>query len=282
MLHKRIEIWKENYNGQIQGEAVMTTYIHDNSPEIDTERKRPAILVLPGGGYGGVSDRESEPVAVKFFSAGFNVFVLKYEVAPAVCHPQPLYDATRAMWIIRENAEEWFVSTDHIAICGFSAGGHLAASLGVFWEEEYLAKNIGMPKGMNKPDAMILNYPVISSGEHAHRGSFQNLLGLDASDELLERMSIEKQVNQSTPPAFIWHTFDDTCVPVENSLLMASSMRKNNIPFELHIFDKGSHGLSLCNYETSKTSELVDEHVGRWTDLCIEWLKRQFEMTKGL
>jgi acetyl esterase/lipase len=276
MQHKKIKIWQENYNGKISGKAELTTYIHDNSAQINPERKRPALLICPGGGYSKVSDREGEPVAIRFLQAGFNVFVLKYEVAPAVTHPQPLFDVSRAMWIIRENAQSWNVDPDKIAVCGFSAGGHLCASLGVFWHKDYISVETSMPAGINKPNALILGYPVITSGIHAHMPSLNNLLGKDCENDLLEMMSLEKQVGINTPPAFVWHTFDDPHVPVENALLFSSALRQNGIPFELHIFDKGGHGLSLANEETTSASNpnQIDSHVANWVVLCEQWLKR--------
>ena len=269
MINEKIKIWEDGYSGNVKGKAVLETYIQENSPEMDLNRKRRAILVCPGGGYEYVSDREKEPIAMKFFGEGFAVFTLTYEVAPQVRHPQPILDVSRAMWIIRENAVKWNIDTDKIAVCGFSAGGHLAASLGVLWSEEYISQLSGMPKGINKPNAMILSYPVITSGEFAHRGSFENLLGNAATTEEVDRMSLEKRVTERTPPAFIWHTFDDACVPVENSLLFAGALREKGIPFELHIFNSGPHGLALCDEETVT----INPHAAKWISLCSEWLK---------
>ena len=167
------------------------------------------------------------------------------------------------MNIIRENAADWNVHSEKIAICGFSAGGHLAASLGVHWYKPYLQDISGLASGLNKPNAMILNYPVISSGKFAHRGSFDNLLGEDASTEILHEMSLEYQVTDKTPSAFIWHTFEDSAVPVENSLFFASKMREMSIPFELHIYPQGPHGLSLATLETDYSIP----HVATWIKL---------------
>jgi len=121
---------------------------------------------------------------------------------------------------------------------------------------------------------LILSYPVIASGQHAHRDSFVNLLGETAPEEMFEKVSLEKQVNKNTPPTFIWHTYNDTCVPVENSLLFAGAMKQIGIPFELHIFDQGVHGLSVCTKESGQNAKLIDSHVGEWVELCIQWLNR--------
>jgi acetyl esterase/lipase len=273
MEYKVINIW-EDFKGNIKGKAKLAAYILDNSEEISLTRKNKAVLICPGGGYEFVSEREAEPVALAFLSEGINAFVLTYEVAPAVKHPQPILDASRAMCIIRENAEKWHIDINKIAVCGFSAGGHLAASLGVFWREKYIQESLGIQEGMNKPNALILCYPVISSKlEISHRGSFYNLLGQGLLEEVYESMSLENWVSKDTPLAFIWHTFDDVVVPVENSLLFAQSMRRNNVPFEMHIFPQGVHGLSLCDERTGNNAEMINSEAGKWLRLCLDWFK---------
>lgn len=276
MQNQTIQIWDGTSYADIHADEIqptLTTYIPDNTVELNAGRKRTSVLICPGGGYHFTSDREAEPVALRLLTAGFNVFVLRYRVAPAR-HPKPLLDVSRAVWMIRENAEEWHVDPDRIAVCGFSAGGHLAASLGVFWNAADIREAIGMPDGMNRPNALILAYPVITSGEYAHRGSFQNLLGEDASEEQLKEMSLELQAGSQTPPAFLWHTFNDSVVPVENSLFFAQALRQHDVPFELHIFPDGPHGLSLCDEETgAKNTSMINPHAANWVPLCVEWLK---------
>lgn len=272
MINNIIDLW-ENYSYE-------SVDPKDFRPKLETyilkgEKKRPAVLICPGGGYGYTSPREAEPIAMQFNAAGYHALVLYYSVAPNR-HPQPLMDLSRAMCIIRDNAEMWKVLSEKIAVCGFSAGGHLAASLGVYWDQPYL--NIpGIEIGMNCPNALILSYPVISSGEFAHRGSFSNLLGLECSGEKLHEMSLEYHISAKTPPTFIWHTFADKSVPLENTLLFAQSLRKCNIPFEMHIFPEGPHGLSLANEETATENTGVHPHVASWIRLCIEWLDRIFK-----
>ena len=149
----------------------------------------------------------------------------------------------------------------------------MTASIGVHFDKPYLKNVPGYKEGINRPNALILCYPVITSGEFAHKGSFKNLLGENAPAELLAEMSLENHVSENTPPSFIWHTFEDRGVPVENSMLFASKLREKNIPFELHIFPEGGHGLSLA------TKEVCPEtypHVAKWIDLCIEWLDSLF------
>lgn len=272
MIKHTMEVWgQDEYEGRMEDgfSPKMETYI------LKGENNRGAVLILPGGGYGFTSEREAEPVALQFNAAGFHAFVLYYSVAPRK-HPQPLIDVSKAVQIIREHAEQWNVNSEAIAVCGFSAGGHLAASLGVHWNKSYLTNVQGFQAGMNQPNALILSYPVISSGEFAHRGSFDHLLGPEASEDLLHEMSLEHQINKDTPPAFLWHTFDDGAVPVENTLLFAGGLRKQGIPFELHVFPEGPHGMSLATEFTSDYEAQIDPHVASWMPMCIQWLRKLF------
>lgn len=270
MIHEKIAIWEDTdflYEGIDDFVPTLDTYI------LDGEKKRASILICPGGAYTFTSPREAEPVAKQFNAAGFNAFVLYYSVAPKR-HPQPLMDLSRAMCILRQNADKWSLDPDKIAVCGFSAGGHLAASLGVHWNKPYLEGIPGIKTDMIRPNALILSYPVITSGEYAHLGSIKNLLGHRASDlDLLKEVSLELQIHEGTPPTFIWHTFNDGAVPLENTLLFVQGLRKNNIPFELHIYPDGPHGLSLANEETDNGNMGSYPHVATWIKLCIEWLK---------
>ncbi len=228
------------------------------SPE-NRQKPLPALLICPGGGYEHVSPREADPVAFQFSGIGYHAFVLDYTVPPVEKYGA-IKEASDSMCIIRDNAEKWGIDPDKIAICGFSAGGHLACSLGTKWQSDFLGAN-----GKNKPNAMILSYPVISSDENIwHGGSFKNLMGEGAD---YSEMSLENCVTENTPPTFIWHTVSDTCVPVENSLRFANALQENKIPFEMHIYPEGPHGLSLAP---------DIPHVATWINLCKEWLTMQF------
>lgn len=275
MIYKKYNLWDgmDCYN-QADGAIYpyMEVFTLSNTPEVDMNKKRPGLLVCPGGGYGMTSDREAEPVMAKFLAEGYVVAIVRYSVAPAV-HPQPLFDLSRAMWILRENAEELQLDGDRIGAIGFSAGGHAAASLGTLWDEDYICEGLNMPRGINKPNALILSYAVITSGEKAHRGSFDNLLGeLKDDPAALEHVSLEKQVSGKTPPSFLWHTAADDCVPVENSLLFASALVANKIPVEMHIYPEGWHGLSVCSEEVNTPFRYNDT----WVPLAIKWLNKLF------
>jgi len=270
MINQKIKIWDVISNADKTGdfEPYLETYI------LSGQKKRAAVLICPGGGYTHTSPREAEPVAMQFTARGYHAFILYYSVAPNR-HPQPLLDVSRAMCIIRKNSDNWNIDGNKIAVCGFSAGGHLAASLGVHYDKPWLETE-GIIIGENKPNAMILAYPVITMKEFTHKGSRDNLLGQSADEVLINEMSLETQVSEKTPPAFIWHTAEDKAVPVENSLMFASALHKYKIPFELHIYPYGSHGLSLANKETDSGNLGEYPHVSGWIKLCVEWLDGVF------
>lgn len=252
----------------------MSVYLPDNSPEIQMDRKHPTVVICPGGGYAMTSDREAEPIALRFAAAGCNAAVVRYSCVPAR-FPAALFELSYAVAKVRENAQEWNVDTDKIAVCGFSAGGHLAASFSTLWNRDFVKDYFHYQGGENKPNGMILGYPVITSGEHAHWGSIENLLGEKTADSaLLELVSAEKQVSNDTPPAFIWHTFDDACVPVENSLVLAQALAAKKISTELHIFPSGPHGLSLSSEETAGDPSIIVPECQVWIDMAIRWLKK--------
>lgn len=275
MLYEKIFL-KDVFDG-ITTDATLTTYVRSTSPAIEPDRKRASILICPGGGYSGVSDRESEPIALEFVARGYNAFVLRYSTADMndEKYPTQLLESSAALAYIRRNYEKYHVKPDCISICGFSAGGHMAAMLGTLWNESVVMDKLGIEFGENKPNAMILCYPVITGGEFAHRGSFENLLGENPDEELMYKCSLENSVGEHTPPAFIWHTLTDAGVPVENSFLFASAMKKVNIPFELHIYPDGIHGLSLGTRETQSTKcDMINLHINSWIDLCERWLAK--------
>jgi len=252
----------------------LTAYITDNDPALNAP-PRPAIVVLPGGGYRALSDREGEPIVKKFLAAGFNAFLLRYGIGEAARFPRPLVEVSRAIVHIRENAEKYHIDPARVFVVGFSAGGHLCASIGTLWHEEFAKASPDMPEGANRPTGVILSYPVISSGKYAHRGSFNNILGTETpTEEQLRAYSLEYHVDERTVPAYIWHTTEDKTVPVENSLMFAAQMAKHKIPFEMHIFPKGPHGLALAGPETNRGLPCNYPEAAQWIDEAIDWTKR--------
>lgn len=265
----------EEFSIQVEGSQPGTklcTYILNCSESIGIE-KRPLILMCPGGGYCYTSDREAEPLATRFLAMGYHVAILRYSTAPAT-YPTALLEAAASMKLIHEHAEEWKVDTEKIIVQGCSAGGHLAASLGMFWHEKWLAEKTGVENAILKPAGMILCYPVITSGEYAHRGSFEALLEGEYTEEMLEKNSLEKQVTKNTPKAFIWHTYTDDCVPVQNSLFLIEAMKKYEIPVEFHMYPVGGHGLSACDEQTANPDgSCIQEECQSWLPLVKTWLK---------
>jgi acetyl esterase/lipase len=218
------------------------------------------VLVCPGGGYVCRVKWESGVIAKKFNELGFQAFVVHYRVYPNI-YPAPFLDAARALRIIRRRAQEWNVDPDHIALCGFSAGGNLAAGIGVHHARYAPEKKEPIDDISARPDALILSYAVTSAA--LHKG-MPTLLGEDAAPELIDLMCLDKHVTKYTPPAFMWQTSDDPVVPVENSLLFARALRNKKVPYEMHIYPSGPHGMGLGQ---------DDEHVGTWPGLCAQWLK---------
>lgn len=256
-------------NGATAG--YLTTYSRTPSLEIKA-KLRPAVLVIPGGAYMMVSDREGEPVALNFLSAGYCAFVLKYTTHAA--YPTPLIEACMAMIYIRQNAEKYGVDPAKVAAVGFSAGGHLTGMLATMTDEKEIKDALGDRSCLAKPNAVILSYPVITMEDRFTHGDTRRVIsGGEAVP--YDKLSIEKRINSESVPAFIWHTMEDNCVPVENSLYLAMAYKKAGVPFALHIFEKGFHGLSLCNEEVYDSEEIYKDfgRVDRWFVLAIDWLK---------
>lgn len=266
MKHERIYL-REN-------KAYLDTYFQEWSVELGMSVQRPCVLVCPGGGYLMTTDREAEPIALAFSANGFQTAILRYPVAPSR-FPEALYCLGEAVAWLRAHAGECRINPAQITVAGFSAGGHLAASLGVFWNKDSLWAGTGLEKEAIRPDRLLLGYPVITSGEHAHLNSFDQLLGPDVDGERREEVSLEKHVTCRVPPTFLWHTFEDQIVPVENSLLFAVALRKKRVPFELHVYSEGVHGLALANDLTMDAGGGgVCKSCEGWLALACDWLRR--------
>lgn len=268
MIHEKIPI-------QMSGSSKdthLTTYILDAYEEQPEDLVRPLILICPGGAYRFTADREAEMIALQFNSMGYHAAVLRYSCAPCV-FPTALTEVARSVQMIREQAKAWRVDTDNIFVMGFSAGGHLAASFGVFWNRDFLREAVGCSKEILKVKGLILCYPVITSREdYGHLESIHNLLGSEY-EEKKAMMALENQVDIHVPPAFIWHTFEDQSVPFQNSLLFVEAMGKAGVPAEFHLYPKGSHGLSLANEALMRTDGTgVQEECQSWMPLLRTWL----------
>lgn len=276
MINKTIEL-KPDYSAagvtHSNVTAKMVTYIYDHA-DFREGALRPMILICPGGGYAYQSDREAEPIALKMNSLGYNACVLYYSLGPEDRHPSPLIDAAAAIAYIRSHASEWDTDPTKICIAGFSAGGHVAASLGIMWKHEAIIKALGGVSTDYKPDCMLLAYPVITSGDYAHKGSFENLIGEEneANKALYEEVSLENHVDKDTVRTFLWHTYEDGSVPVENSLMLLNALRKNKIPCEFHMFEHGGHGLALGTKETAMPGHHEPWYTcSRWPELFAAW-----------
>ena len=247
----------------------LTLYLphgHDAQPQT----QRPGlVIVLPGGGYHFKAAHEGEPIARRLNDAGIPAAVVQYRVAP-YRHPTPSDDARRAIRLARHHAQEWGIDPTHIAILGFSAGGHCAATTATIQQPHCPYRLDDADTLPSRPDALILCYPVITSGKYAHRGSFDTLLGDRRNDKkLLREVSLEYAVTKKTVPAFIWHTRADKTVPVINSILFAEALSKKNIPYELHIYPDGWHGMTLCR----EFLDTENEYIGDWVRSCEHWMK---------
>ena len=260
--------------------ACFEGYIHHDHREL-AYGKRDCIIVCPGGGYSFLSEREAEPVALQYFAAGLNVFILRYSVGANSGNFNPLTEGLLLIRHVRENADKYCINKNRVFITGFSAGAHVAASCGVHYgtHTDLLDERLGAEREIYRPDGMILCYPVLTGGEKAHRGSIDNVTGGD--ERLIPFFTLEDHVTSSTPPAFIWHTASDGLVPVENSLLFASALVRCKVGCELHIYPAGPHGLSLCNKETWSNYEgLVVPYVEGWMELSINWIRKYPEFLK--
>jgi acetyl esterase/lipase len=266
MIIERINLWGDC------DDVTLHSYILDNSKEFQTDKARPAIIICPGGAYLGTSDREAEPVALRFAAQGYHTFVLRYtthfkewvhdfnNLPPSnenSAYPQPLFDLAIAILIVRENASKWLVDSEKIAICGFSAGGHLAASMGVHWHSGLLREKFNVHNEMLQPNAIILGYPLLdfqlmkekieTESNEIARDLFnlanKAVFGTSSpSTEQFSELSPINYVSSRTPPTFIWHTADDELVYAENSLKFATVLAKHKVLYELHVFESGVHG----------------------------------------
>jgi acetyl esterase/lipase len=240
-------LWKNGAPGALGNDAkdvpTLTIFLADKDKATGS-----AVVVLPGGGYGGLAPYEGKDYAIWLNSLGVHAFVLKYRLGSSgYHHPRMLEDAARALRTVRSRAEEWGIDSHRIGIMGSSAGGHLASTLLTHFDAGDSNAADPIERESSRPDIGILCYPVITMGPFTHEGSKKNLLGANPPEQLIEYLSNEKQVTRDTPSTFLFHTFEDTAVPVENSLMFADALRKHGVSFDLHIYEKGRHGIGLAN-----------------------------------
>lgn len=264
-----------------EGKYYVRVYVQDETPEIPLSHKRPMVVVCPGGGYCGTSDREAEPIALAYIAAGFNAALVRYPVGNDAAWPAPQVAVSKALKYIRANSERFLTDPQKIAVCGFSAGGHLAASMGVHWNDPAVRAGSGCYEGENRPDALILAYPVITGVGETHSGTIDTLIreyvGTPEYGKMREYVSNERYVKQGiTPPAFIFSTWEDNAVPIINSVLFAKALAEEHIPAEVHIFQKGAHGVALADHRTYIVPANLAPDSVQWMSLSTDWLWNLF------
>ncbi len=243
---------------------LLTSYLP--SPELATGA---AMLILPGGGYGHLANHEGEDYALFLNTLGIAGFVLQYRVGTnGYRHPAMLQDASRAMRLLRARANEWNLDKAKIGVMGSSAGGHLAATLLTHYDIGEAGNADPIERESSRPALGILCYAVITMGEHGHEGSRRNLLGENPSAELIELLSNELHVDADTPSCFIWHTWEDKGVKLENSLAFVSALQQNDVPFDFHVYQKGRHGIGLLDKPPF-------DNVHPWARDLTFWLREQ-------
>ena len=262
-----VPLWAEGAPGAVGKEDRdrPTLTIYEPAPEKATGT---AIVVCPGGGYGGLAmGHEGHDVARWLSSIGITATILKYRHAPRYHFPAPLQDAQRAIRTVRARAEEWKIAPDRIGILGFSAGGHLASSAGTHFELGKPDAKDPVERVSSRPDFMVLAYPVISfTSAFTHVGSRNNFLGKNRSPEMMQKFSNETQVTKETPPTFLMHTSEDRGVPSENSIYFYLALRRAGVPAEMHIYEKGRHGVGLAP---------KDPVLSSWPKRCEGWMRKR-------
>lgn len=243
----------------------VTGYLQEERDAAVAHKVRPALVICPGGAYRYCSLREQDPPALAFLAQGYQVFLLEYSVETQAGAYRPLRELAETLTRIRKNSAAWHIDPAKVAVMGFSAGGHLAASLGALWNDRELC----LPTDA-RPDALLLCYPVLSAYEYAHDESIRWVTG--GREELRRKLDIPSQVTADFPPTFLWHGGADDSVPPENSLLLSFALRRAGVPVELHLFSEGGHGLATCTQETDSPCDACRP----WLALAEDWLNRRF------
>ena len=288
-------------------DVTLTTYILEDSKEMLNGKKRPAVLICPGGAYMNCSDREGEPVALKFAAMGYHAFVLRYSTYyegkeeqltagqnmkpnPHCQYPIPMQEIGKALLIIREHSEEWHVDFERIALCGFSAGAHNCAMYATHWNRPVIRDCFQVEREMLRPSAVILGYGLSDyvymeectrddpfAKEMFQKSNTAYLGRGDVDQTMLTEVSPARNVTEDMPPAFMWATAEDGLVPVQHTILMAKALADHKIPFEVHIFESGDHGLSVATQASAGAWSETNCDAAKWTDLCDAWLMKRFQ-----
>ena len=266
-----IPLWPDGAPGALGKEdkdiPTITPYLADAANATGA-----AMVILPGGGYGGLAPHEGKGYADWLVTNGISCFVVKYRLGPGgYHHPAMLQDAARAVRLVRAHAEEWKIDPKRVGIMGSSAGGHLASTLLTHFDAGKADASDPVERQSSRPDVGILCYAVITMGPNTHQGSKNNLLGKEPDPELVKNLSNETQVTKDTPPCFLWHTVEDKAVKVENSLEFAAALQRAGVPFDLHVYEKGGHGIGLSE---GKNGAAPGE-VHPWGKELLFWLKQR-------
>jgi acetyl esterase/lipase len=270
--------------GDTAGTPYLETYLLDDSKQFNTGKLRPIVIICPGGGYMFTSDREAEPIALHFLKHGYHAVVLRYTVNTRL--PQPMIDMARAILYVRAHAASWHADPGQLAVCGFSAGGHLCAAAGVFWDAPWLCEAVNAQPAQLRPDALILGYPVIDLSviapvkttddaefEYLRQRIDHTIFGTaNPTRAQYDMYALNLHVTPRTPPAFIWHTADDGLVPAQNALLFAAACDAQRVPYELHIFRSGTHGLAMADATTATSADQLNPAVQPWIGMALTWL----------
>lgn len=273
MIHEVVNL-KEHFP-MLKHDVMLTSYCPENYLEFSINKKRKVVLVLPGGGYAFLSDREAEPVALRFTGKNIATFVLKYNINEKLVYPAPYIEVFAALAYIRKMAEHYHIDVNKISVCGFSAGGHCAATSSAFCHKQEFADILNVSLDDIKINGCILGYPVIST-TFGHEGTISTATKGDP--KLMELLSIDKQITPNFPKTFIWHTTFDACVPLRNSLALAEALEDNKIFFEMHIYPMHDHGQSLSDssvYNENYSQQFIDEikHNTQWVDNAIHFVE---------
>lgn len=288
VINKTIKLFEHS-------DATLTTYVLDDGEYETKNTVRPAVLICPGGGYTMISRNEGEPVAIAYAQRGYHAFVLTYSVKIDNPFPTALKELAKAMSIIRENAVDWLVDKDNIAVVGFSAGGNLALSLGIYHQEDFLTKDLQLPIEQIKPNHLILGYPAVTLQlrnsetpayviELMEKGLIPDMRGPSIHEILLGKenpteeekasLNLLNYIHDRVPRTFIWGTYEDTLIPPTDLWQLGMKLYEFQVPSELHLFEKGPHGMSICTDAVKPAEQIEGLSIPQWFDLSIKWLKQ--------